>query len=96
VSVTASNLWLSAVRFVADATSFKRQVMTRITDLTGVRTPAGVAVEVPVTSGDCGADPDCRPGDKYGFTSWAAFGRVYYGGQGASPSGVYESVLSCQ
>ncbi len=94
-SATASNLWLTATRYVVDASSWKRQIMTRKTDLAGVRTPSGSSVELSATSGSCGADPACRPGDKVGFTSFAPFGRVYYGASGSAPSGTYASTLTC-
>jgi hypothetical protein len=86
---------LSAVRWVADATSFKTQVMTRTTDLAGTRTPTGSAVELSVTSGACVADPACRPGNKAAFTNWLPFNRLYYSASGSSPSGSYASVLTC-
>jgi hypothetical protein len=97
VSVTASRIWMTALRYLGAAeepTAFKRQVMTRQTDLTGARVPLGSAVEVSPTSGSCG-DAACRPGDKSGFSSFAAFGRVYYSAAGSSPSGSYASALTC-
>ncbi len=94
-SATASGIWMSAVRSVNDASAFKKQVMTRTTDLNGVRTPAGSAVELSATSGACAADPACRPGDKSAFTNWAAFSRLYYAGGGSTPSGTFASTLTC-
>jgi hypothetical protein len=94
-SATATGLWLSAIRYVADPTAFKKQVMTRRLDLLGNRTPAGSAVEIPVTSGACAADPACRPGDKSGFTNWAPFSRVFYAGSGSTPVGSFSSNLTC-
>ena len=99
VSATASSLWFSAARYLTAAeepTVFKRQVMTRMTDLVGTRTPVGSAVELSATQGACGSDGNCRPGDKLGFTSFAPFGRAYYGASGATPSGAYSSTLTCQ
>ncbi|MBL8919909.1 MAG: putative metal-binding motif-containing protein [Myxococcaceae bacterium] len=95
VTPTATGLLFVANRFVVDASGFKRQVMTRFTDLTGSRTPFGSAVEVPVTSGACGAEPDCRPGNKVGLAAWAPFSRLYYGASGATPVGSYASRLTC-
>ncbi|MEW5743487.1 MAG: putative metal-binding motif-containing protein [Myxococcota bacterium] len=97
VSATASRIWMTALRYLDAAeepTSFKRQVMTRQTDLTGARVPLGSSVEVSPTFGGCG-DAACRPGDKSGFTAFASFGRVYYSGSGSSPSGSYASTLTC-
>jgi hypothetical protein len=94
-SATATGLWLSAIRWVADPTTFKKQVMTRTLDLLGNRTPAGSAVELPPTSGACAADPACRPGDKGGFTNWAPFSRVFYSGSGSTPVGSFSSNLTC-
>ncbi|MEW6434085.1 MAG: putative metal-binding motif-containing protein [Myxococcota bacterium] len=97
VSVTASRIWMTALRYLTPAeepSAFKRQVMFRMTDLSGARVPLGSAVEVSPTFGACG-DAACRPGDKGGFTANAAFGRVYYSGSGSSPSGSYASTLTC-
>ena len=94
-SATASGMWLSAIRSVADASTFKQQVMTRTVDLLGARTPAGSAVELSVTSGSCTTDPACRPGDKAGFTNWAPFQSLFYAGSGSTPSGTFSSTLSC-
>jgi len=97
VSVTASRIWMSAVRYLPTAeepSAFKRQLMTRQTDLLGARTPLGSSVELSATSGSCGGAA-CRPGDKYGFTTHAAFGRIYYSGSGSTPSGSYASTLTC-
>ena len=96
VTASASQVWFTASRWVADATTFKRQVMTRTTDLALSRTPSGSAVEVPVTSGACTGDVHCRPGAKVGVSSWAPFGRVYLAGSGSSPSGSFSSRLTCQ
>jgi hypothetical protein len=95
-SADATGLWLSAVRYVTDASGFKRQVMTRALTLEGDRTPLGSAVELSVTGGACSGAPECRPGDKQAFTNWKAFGRLYYSGSGATPAGSYASTLSCQ
>ncbi len=95
VSSTSGRVQLSAVRWVADSSSFKTQVMTRQTDLAGNRTPLGTDVELSVTSGSCGVDAACRPGNKAGFTNWLPFGRVYYSAAGATPSGTVGSVLTC-
>ena len=86
---------MSAIRWVADASSFKKQVMTRTTDLLGNRTPLGSAVELSVTTGACAADPACRPGDKSGFTNWAPFGKLFYAGSGSTPVGTFSSTLTC-
>ncbi|MFO0596693.1 MAG: putative metal-binding motif-containing protein [Myxococcaceae bacterium] len=94
-SATATQISMSAVRWVADASGFKKQVMTRNTDLTGSRTPLGSAVELSVTSGSCLADPACRPGDKAAFTNWAPFSMLYYSGSGSTPTGSFGSTLSC-
>ena len=94
-SATATGLWMSAVRYVPDASGFKKQVMTRVSDLLGNRTPYGSTAEVPVTSGACGADPACRPGDKSAFTNWAPFSKLYYAGSGSTPAGSFASTLSC-
>jgi hypothetical protein len=95
VSASSTQLWFTAHRFVVDASGLKRQVMTRFTDLTGSRSPSSDVVEVPVTTGACSADPDCRPGNKFALTSWAPFSRLYYSGSGATPTGSYESRLTC-
>jgi hypothetical protein len=95
VSASASRIQLSASRYVADATAFKQQVMTRQTDLAGARVPLGTAVELSVTSGACGADPACRPGNKAGFTNWLPFNHLYFSGTGSTPVGSYASVLTC-
>ena len=94
-SATATGLWLSAIRYVADASTFKKQVMTRRLDLLGNRTPAGSAVELSATSGVCAADPACRPGDKSGFTNFASFGKLFYAGSGSTPAGTFSSTLTC-
>ncbi len=94
-SATATGIWMSAVRYVADASTFKKQVMTRTTTLLGERTPAGSAVELSATSGACAADPACRPGDKSAFTNWAPFSKLYYAGSGSTPSGTFSSTLTC-
>jgi hypothetical protein len=94
-SATATGIWMSAIRSVGDPTTFKKQVMTRMTDLNGNRTPIGSAVELSATSGACAADPACRPGDKSGFTNWAAFGRLFYAGSGSTPVGTFSSNLTC-
>jgi hypothetical protein len=95
-SASGAGIWMSAVRHVADASGFKRQVMTRTSTLAGARTPLGSAVEFPVTSGACTGDPACRPGDKAGVTSWMGFGRLYTAFSGSSPVGTAASVLTCQ
>ncbi|MBE2251378.1 MAG: putative metal-binding motif-containing protein [Myxococcus sp.] len=95
VTASSSQLWFAGHRFVADASGLKRQVMTRFTDLTGSRQPFSSAVEVPVTSGACGGDVDCRPGNKLGLASWAPFGRLYYSASGSTPVGSYGSRLTC-
>ncbi|MFZ5445341.1 MAG: putative metal-binding motif-containing protein, partial [Myxococcota bacterium] len=94
-SATATGLWMSAIRWITDASGFKKQVMTRTTDLLGVRTPLGSAVELSVTAGSCLADPACRPGDKAAFTNWAPFSKLYYAGSGSTPSGTFASTLTC-
>ncbi len=94
-SATATGIWMSAIRYVADASTFKKQVMTRMTDLVGNRTPIGSAVELSATSGACAADPACRPGDKSAFTNWASFGRLFYSGGGSTPVGTFSSNLTC-
>jgi hypothetical protein len=95
-SATPTHVFVSALRYVADATAFKRQVMTRNIDLTGARDPSSTTVELSATQGGCGTDPACRPGDKDGLTSWAAKGRLFYSGSGSSPMGTYSSALTCQ
>ncbi len=95
-SASATGLWLSAVRYVVDASGFKRQVMTRTLTLAGDRTPLGSSVELSVTSGACAGDPACRPGDKQAFTNWRGFSRLYFSGSGATPAGSFASVLTCQ
>src|SRR6185436_7047965 len=67
-SVTASRIWVSANRWVADVSGFKRQVMTRRFDYAATKDPTSSSVEISATSGSCGADPSCRPGDKSGLT----------------------------
>ncbi len=94
-SAMATGIWLSAMRSVADASGFKKQVMTRTTDLLGNRTPYGSAVEFSVTSGACLSDPACRPGDKAGFTNHAGFSKLYYAGSGSTPTGSFASTLTC-
>ena len=94
-SATATGIWLSAVRSVADASTFKKQVMTRTINFVGDRVPPGSAVEISATSGACAADPACRPGDKIGFTNWAAFGKLFYAGIGSTPVGTFSSTLTC-
>jgi hypothetical protein len=95
VTVTADRIWWAALRWVNDATSSKRQVMTRVTDLAGAKIPTGTAVEVPVTQGSCANDADCRPGDKGSFSTWAPFGRAYFSASGATPAGSFSSRLTC-
>jgi len=95
VTASSTQLWFTAHRHIVDASGLKRQVMTRFTDLAGSRSPSTSTVELPVTSGACGADVDCRPGNKFGLTSWAPFSRLYYSGTGATPVGSYESRLTC-
>jgi hypothetical protein len=94
-SATATGIWMSAIRWVADSSGFKQQVMTRTSDLLGGRAPYGSAVEFSVTSGACLADPACRPGNKAAFTNHAAFSKLYYAGSGSTPSGSFASTLSC-
>ena len=94
-SASSTGLWLSAVRYVADASTFKKQVMTRTFNFAGGRVPPGSAVELSATSGACAADPACRPGDKSGFTNWAAFGKLFYAGTGSTPTGTFSSTLTC-
>src|SRR5581483_11554539 len=94
-SVTASNIWVSALREVADPSSFAQQVMTRTLDFGGNAVPPDASVEIPVTSGACSGDPPCRPGDKAAFTNFAPFGRVYYSASGSTPSGAFASTLTC-
>ncbi|MBM4380139.1 MAG: putative metal-binding motif-containing protein, partial [Deltaproteobacteria bacterium] len=97
VSFSGSEFWMTGLRYVADGSAFKRQVMTRKVDLAGVKNPAGTATELPATAGACPAGvTDCRPGSKAGLVTWAAKGRVYYSGSGATPSGTYAGTLSCQ
>jgi hypothetical protein len=95
-SATASQLWVSALRYVTDASGFTRQVMTRTLDFSGNRLPSATNVELPVTNGACSGDPPCRGGNKDGFTNWAPFGRVYYSAFGATPTGAFASTLTCQ
>jgi hypothetical protein len=95
LSATASSLWLTALRWVNDASISKKQVMTRTIDLVGEPVPPESNVEVPVTFGSCTTDPDCRPGDKTGFTNWAPFGKVFYGASGSTPAGAFTSTLTC-
>jgi hypothetical protein len=94
-SASATGLWLSAVRYVADPSTFKKQVMTRTLDLLGSRMPGGSEVELSSTSGSCAADPACRPGDNSAFTNWAAFGKLFYSGSGSTPVGTFSSTLTC-
>ncbi len=95
-SVTPTRLQVTASRWVADASGFKKQVMTRQFDYAGARQPTGGTVELSPTSGACSGDPPCRPGDKEGLTSWAPFGRLYYSAGGSTPVGAFSSVLTCQ
>jgi hypothetical protein len=95
-SATASRLQVVASRWVADVSGFKKQVMTRRFDFSGNRDPSSSSVEIPVTSGSCGADPACRPGEKHGVTAWAPFGRLYYTAGGSTPVGAFSSALTCQ
>jgi len=95
-SVTPTRLHVTASRWVADASGFRKQVMTRQFDYLGTRTPGSSSVEISPTSGACSGDPPCRPGDKDGLTSWAPFGRLYYSAGGSTPVGAFSSVLSCQ
>jgi hypothetical protein len=95
-SVTASRVWVSGHRYVPDASTFKRQVMTRTIDFAGVKDPTSTSVEVSATSGACGAAPACRPGDKYGLANWAPFGKVYFSGAGGNPVGTFAASLVCQ
>jgi|GEM_PF-2652876 len=98
ITPTATNLLMSAVRYDVDptGTAFTKQVMTRQTDLMGIKTPAGTAVETTATTGSCTGQPaSCRPGNKDGFTNWAPFGRLYYSGSGSTPVGTFTSVLTC-
>ncbi len=96
-SATATGIQLVALRYVADASGFKRQMMSRNLDLNGAKLPPGAAVELSATLGSCTAsDASCRPGNKDGLTVWAPFGRVYFSGSPGSPSGSYSSALRCQ
>ncbi|MHB8876415.1 MAG: putative metal-binding motif-containing protein [Myxococcaceae bacterium] len=95
-SATSTHVFFSALRYVVDASGFKRQVMTRNIDLTGNRDPISQTVEVSATSGACGTDSACRPGNKDGLTSWAAKDRLFYSGSGSAPVGTYSSRMSCQ
>ena len=95
-SATSSRLWVSAHRWVSDASGFLRQVMTRRVDFTGAKDPASTSVELSATAGSCGTDPACRPGDKWGLTHHAPFGRVYFAGSGTAPTGTYTAQLTCQ
>jgi hypothetical protein len=96
-SATAAGFVLVAERYVADASGFKRQLMSRSLDLNGAKLPANSSVELSATSGSCsGADPACRPGNKNGLTVWAPFGRVYLSASGAASPGSYTSTLTCQ
>ena len=98
VSVTATQIWMSAVRYDVDltGTSFTRQLMTRQCDLLGVKAPSGTEVERSATTGSCTGQPAaCRPGNKDAFTNWAPFGRLYYSGVGTPPVGTFSSVLTC-
>ncbi|MEN9796743.1 MAG: hypothetical protein RL653_439 [Pseudomonadota bacterium] len=96
-SFTGSEFWVTGLRYVDDPSGLKRQVMTRRVDLAGLKIPTSSSVEVSATVGACPAgDVDCRPGEKAALVSWAAKGKVYYSGSGATPSGTWASSLSCQ
>lgn len=95
-SVSSSRVWLSAVRYVADVSGFKRQLMSRRVDFSGAKDPASTTVELSATSGACVNDTACRPGDKGAFAHLASMGRLYYSASGASPVGVFSSTLTCQ
>ncbi|MBI3183500.1 MAG: putative metal-binding motif-containing protein [Myxococcales bacterium] len=95
-TVSSTRIWLSAIRYVADTSTFKRQIMTRKIDFAGSKDPTSSSVELSATSGSCTSNPPCRPGDKDGLSSWAAKSRVFYGGSGSIPAGTFDSTLSCQ
>ncbi|MBK7864130.1 MAG: putative metal-binding motif-containing protein [Archangiaceae bacterium] len=95
-SVTATRLWVTGQRYVADASGFRQQIMTRQFDYAGARDPNSSSVELSPATGACSGDPPCRGGNKDGVTNWAPFGRVYYAASGATPTGVFSSTLTCQ
>jgi len=47
-SASGTEIWVSAIRYVADVSGMKRQVMTRRFDYLGTRTPSDSAVEIPI------------------------------------------------
>jgi hypothetical protein len=96
-SFTGSEFWVTGLRYVDDPSGLQRQVMTRRVDLAGLKIPTSSSVEVSATVGACPAgDADCRPGEKAALVSWAARGKVYYSGSGATPAGTWASTLTCQ
>lgn len=94
-SVSPSHLWLTALRYVPDPSGLQRQIMSRKIDFLGQRDPPGSQVEISVSSGACGSEPFCRPGNKDGLAVWAASGRLYYSGSGGTVAGTFGSVLTC-
>ncbi|MHB8877482.1 MAG: putative metal-binding motif-containing protein, partial [Myxococcaceae bacterium] len=95
-TVSSTRILFTALRYVVDASAFKRQVMTRKIDFTGAKDPGSSSVELSATQGACGTDPACRPGDKDGLANWAAKDKLYYSGSGGTPAGAFASSLTCQ
>jgi hypothetical protein len=97
LSVNSTHIQMSAMRWVNDPSAFKKQLMTRKIDLITNKVPVSNMVEISATFGACvPTDTACRPGDKSNFTQWLPFGKIYYAGSGAAPTGVFASSLTCQ
>jgi hypothetical protein len=93
-TATASDLLLTAIRYVPDPSGLKAQMMSRHVDFAGNRLPGSQSVELSALTGSCGP-AQCRPGNKQGLASWASQNRIFYSGTGSSPTGTYDSVLTC-
>ena len=85
---------LTAVRYVPDPSGLKAQMMSRHIDFSGNRVPGSQSVELSALTGSCGPS-QCRPGNKQGLASWASQNRIFYSGTGSSPTGTYDSLLTC-
>ncbi|MHB8875032.1 MAG: putative metal-binding motif-containing protein [Myxococcaceae bacterium] len=95
-SVTPTRVWLTAVSAFADASGFKRQVMSRLINFAGSADPTGTTGELPATSGACTVtQTDCRPGNKAGLALWGAKSMIYYSANDSTAAGSYLSVLTC-
>jgi hypothetical protein len=93
-TATASQIWVTALRYVPDPSGFPRQMMSRWLDLYGSKLPPAANVELSALSGACGPAP-CRPGNKAGLANWGLSQRIFYSASGGSPAGTFASSLTC-